>query len=158
MNTLRDRGVPCHSSATLEQLEDLERRTYVNHRSVNVAGVSHSNGDGTSRQQIISRCSAGEALILRHEADNPFDRNAIAVLRQNGEQLGYLSREDAAEVLENAKQGWQYVPVISKILDDGIRGHFLGVGVSLVYAHPTVDRGTIEKHVAELCAKFRQAY
>jgi len=155
MSTLRERGVPFDSSATLEELEAIERKTYVNHRSTNVAGVSHSNRDGTNRQKIIARCSAGEVLVLRHEKNNPVDPNAIAVFRQNGEQVGYLSREDAGDVLERSKQGWRYTAVISKILDDGVRGHWRGVGLSLVYAHPTVDLTTIQKHVADLSEKFR---
>ena len=93
-------------------------------------------------------------LVLRHEKNNPVDPNAIAVFRQNGEQLGYLSREDAEDVLESSKQGWRYTAVISKILDDGVRGHWRGVGMSLVYAHPTVDSTTIQKHVADLRKTF----
>jgi hypothetical protein len=156
MITLRERGVAFNPSATLEELQAIERSTYVNHRSINLAGVSHSNRDGTSRQRVISRCSAGEVLVLSPEEDNTADPNAIAVFRQNGEQLGYLSREDAAKVREDSKQGWQYVAIINKILDDGIRGHYLGVGVSLVYAHPTADRAIVQKHVTSLCEKFRE--
>jgi hypothetical protein len=55
-----------------------------------VAGVSYENRDGTSRQSIIKRCRPGEILHLVREPDNPHDANAVKVLRQNGEQLGYL--------------------------------------------------------------------
>ena len=151
---LRGRGVPFNMAATLEELEAIDRRTYVNHRSTNLAGVSHINGDGTNRQRIIARCSAGEVLVLTHEVDNPADPNAIAVFRQNGEQLGYLNREEAEDVLRHSRDGWQYVAVISKILDDGVRGHWRGVGLSLVYAHPTVDMTIVQKHVADLSTKY----
>ena len=157
MIMLRDRGIPFDSSATLEELETRERTTYVNHRSVNVAGVSHNNRDGTSRQKIIARCSAGEVLRLRSEEDNPADPNAVAVIRLNGEQLGYLHREDAAEVRHKSEQGWVYAAIISKILGDNHSGHCLGVGLSLVYALATADPAIVKRHLADLAQKFRNA-
>ena len=157
MIILRERGVPFNSSATLEELETLERKTYVNHRSVNVAGVSHNNRDGTNRQEIIARCVAGEVLRLKHEDDNPVDPNAVAVVRLSSEQLGYLHREDAEEVLNKSKEGWMYAGVISKILNDGVRGHYLGVGMSLVYALSTADKAVVTKHLNDLVRKFRNA-
>jgi hypothetical protein len=157
MTVLRNRGISFNPSATLEELELLERKTYVNHRSINVAGVSHCNPDGTSRQRIIPRCSVGETLVLRHEEHNPADSNAIAVLRQNGEQLGYLSREDAESVLRHLRQGWRYTAVFRAILDDGIRGHWLGAGVSLIYGYSTVDPKTYQKHIVDLIKRFRNA-
>jgi hypothetical protein len=155
--TLQDRGIAVDPSATLEELEELQCNTYVNHRSVNLAGVSHSNRDGTDRQRIISRCSAGELLTLKAEEDNPFDPNAVAVIRLNGEQIGYLHREDAADVHRGSEQGWLYAAVISKILNDGVRGHCLGVGLSLVYARSTVEPAVVQKHVADLVRKFKEA-
>jgi len=41
-------------------------------------GVSHSNSDGTSRQEIIRTCRIGELLELVPEPDNPVDENALA--------------------------------------------------------------------------------
>lgn len=35
----------------------------------------------------------GEELILKREPDNPFDPKAVAVLRENGQRIGYLPRE-----------------------------------------------------------------
>jgi hypothetical protein len=55
-----------------------------------VAGVSYCNNDGTSRQTIVRRCREGESLLLQREPNNPFDANAVRVLRQSGEQVGYL--------------------------------------------------------------------
>jgi hypothetical protein len=49
-----------------------------------VAGVAHNNADGSSRQQIISRCRVGEELSLVREPGNEFDPNAIKILRSNG--------------------------------------------------------------------------
>ena len=113
MIVLRDRVLWFSQSATLEELEAIERRTFVNHQFTKLAGVSHRNRDGTDRQQIIARCSAGEVLVLTHEEGNPADPNAVAVFRENGEQLGYLSREAAQAVFGGARRRWQYSAVIS---------------------------------------------
>jgi HJR/Mrr/RecB family endonuclease len=147
------------TTATTPATKNLETQVkdYVNHRSTRVAGVSHNNRDGTSRQQIIRRCVAGELLRLKPEKDNPVDPKAVAVCRLNGEQIGYLPQEDAAEVTEGASAGWMYAAIINKILDDGIRGHCLGVGLKLVYARSTADKAIVKQHVEGLMKKYGQA-
>lgn len=54
-----------------------------------VAGESHANRDGTSRQAIIRRCRAGDAVTLEPEPDNPYDNLAMKVMHAAG-QVGYL--------------------------------------------------------------------
>jgi hypothetical protein len=54
-----------------------------------VHGVSFKNDDGSSRQEIISRCKVGEELDIIPEPTNRHDRGAMKVCRKNGEQLGY---------------------------------------------------------------------
>jgi hypothetical protein len=44
-----------------------------------LAGVTHSNPDGSSRQVLLRRTSVGDPLFLRREQDNPYDTQAIAV-------------------------------------------------------------------------------
>jgi hypothetical protein len=63
-----------------------------------ITGVTHDNLDGSSRQAIIARCQDGDALLLRREPHNPFDRNAIAVFTVGGAQIGYLPRDCAARL------------------------------------------------------------
>lgn len=87
--------------------------TALRHFFGQVAGESHHNADGTSRQAIIPRCRVGELLRLEHEPDNPYDINAIRVLRQTGEQIGYLPRDFAAEVVSRSAKGWSYHAVLS---------------------------------------------
>jgi HIRAN domain len=57
---------------------------------VQVHGIFHRNPDSSDRQKIIRECRPGEDVHLMPEPDNPIDPNAIAVLRENGEQLGYV--------------------------------------------------------------------
>ena len=80
-----------------------------------VAGESHRNADGSDRQAIVPRCRVGDLLVLEHEPDNPHDINAIRVLRQSGEQIGYLEREFAGEVVSRSAKGRTYHAVIASI-------------------------------------------
>jgi integrase len=65
-------------------------RVSLDHFFGQVSGESHRNDDGSDCQAIIPRCRVGELLVLEREPDNPHDINAIRVIRQSGEQIGYL--------------------------------------------------------------------
>lgn len=56
-----------------------------------IVGVTRHNHDGSDRQEIARNCRPGEPLALRREPDNAQDQNAVAVFRENGDQVGYLS-------------------------------------------------------------------
>jgi hypothetical protein len=60
-----------------------------------VVGVTFQNPDGTKRQDIISKCKIGEHIFLKRDYENSNDQYAIAVLRETGEQIGFLSRDVA---------------------------------------------------------------
>lgn len=66
--------------------------------SEKVAGISYSNPDGSSRAEIAKSCSYGQKLKLVREPDNDRDPNAIKVLTENDEQIGYLSSHFVKEV------------------------------------------------------------
>ena len=59
----------------------------------------------SDRQEEVGRCREGENVILKREPKNRYDANAVAVLRENGNQIGYLSKDDAE---------W-----VARIMDDG---------------------------------------
>jgi hypothetical protein len=77
------------------------------------------------RQYLIrSRCRAGDLLWFFHEPNNPKDVNAIQVRRvvkdgqqhpRMSEQLGYLSRELAAEIAPLLDQGMMAIGQIAQI-------------------------------------------
>jgi hypothetical protein len=50
------------------------------------------------RQEVVARLRRGDRVWLDREPDNPYDRNAITVCRENGEQIGYLNRHLAASL------------------------------------------------------------
>jgi predicted Zn finger-like uncharacterized protein len=93
-----------------------------------VAGVTQQNRDGSDRQTIIRYCEVGEPLTLRREPSNRYDRKAVAVDRQTGEQIGYLSAELAADVAPWIDQGQRVEAEISS-LTGGCPGESFGVNL-----------------------------
>ena len=96
-----------------------------------VAGVTHENEDGTSRQEILKRCEKLEFLRLKPEPGNPVDRDAIAVLRRNGEQLGYLDRRLAGETHNRIQKGERWEAMLTAITGREHPHEWLGANVVL---------------------------
>ena len=64
-----------------------------------VVGVSHTNADGSSRQEIIQReVMEDDPLFLDLDPTNEFDPNAIKVLSKNQNQIGFLKSDLAEQV------------------------------------------------------------
>lgn len=94
-----------------------------------VAGVTFEG-----RQRIILRCFVGERLILVRDPTNRFDKGAIAVMRLNGEQLGFLpahvSRSgDSSGLAFHMDRGDKYQCRISDLTGGG--GKKLGVNIEI---------------------------
>lgn len=102
-----------------------------------VAGVTHENRDGSSRQAIIKKYGDELNLIeLRPEPDNPFDSEAIAVWMNTGDkndykylQIGYLSKDFIQRMKEkDASEGVTTCKVrVSEIRKKTDEYPFLGV-------------------------------
>jgi hypothetical protein len=73
-----------------------------------VAGMEYHNNDGSNRKEIVDGCRPFEKLALTHEPDNRYDVNAVAVHRTTGEQLGYIPRKLAAEIVGEAQLGFSH--------------------------------------------------
>lgn len=94
----------------------------MNHFFAHVAGESFRSADGSDRQAIIPRCRVGDLLMLKPEPDNPHDINAIRVLRQNGEQMGYLQREFAGQVMSRSARGYGFHALVAGVGRESRRG------------------------------------
>jgi hypothetical protein len=46
-----------------------------------------------SYQPAIRRCSNGQRVSIVHELGNPYDKNALAVVTESGETIGYIGRD-----------------------------------------------------------------
>jgi hypothetical protein len=100
-------------------------------------GESHRNPDGTSRQQLIrTRTRAGLMVQLVPEPENPYDDHAVKVCLETGEQLGYLSSDDAAELAEQRQAGWRHTAIVHRVLGGTRDKPSRGVLLRLVSAPP----------------------
>ncbi len=117
----------------------------VRHFFSKVSGVSHENDDGTSRQKFIKKCRQFDLLILDHEEDNPYDRNAVKVCRESGDQIGYLQRKLAEEVVERSPKGYRYAVFIADITGGGLGKKTHGVNLLVIVCEP----GTTDEEAQE---------
>ncbi|HQP98999.1 MAG TPA: HIRAN domain-containing protein [bacterium] len=56
----------------------------------------------------------GSALVLRREPENPFDRNAVEVLTEDGIKLGYIPRTGVHSISRNLDRG---IPVQCRVYE-----------------------------------------
>lgn len=73
--------------------------------TLKIAGVSHANPDGSSRQTLVAALTVGDALHLERDPDNPFDSNAVKVCDTAGRQLGFVPKEQAAGLSARLARG-----------------------------------------------------
>lgn len=128
------------------------------HFFTKVVGVTHENRDGSSRQDIIRQCSIAlpgrkflEQLDLDHEDENPYDPNAVAVKRETGEQLGYLSAELAEEVVQRNGRGVKYGCYIAAVTGGGDR--YYGANLLMVMYAPDVSQEEAQEYVGGIKLK-----
>ena len=115
-----------------------------------LAGVTHSNtGSNSENRQLIIRdlyrkglLENGQELKLVQEPTNPYDRNAIMVLGPDGRQIGYLSRQVAAEVTRSISQGIIYRSFISDVTGGSV-GYSYGVNVRIESYKRITDEATV---------------
>ena len=84
-------------------------------RVYDLAGESHRNPDGSSRQGTLKGCLPGEPVRLIREPDNPHGSNAIFVADELGRGLGYISRDDSPELAAALDGGAEYTARIHEL-------------------------------------------
>jgi len=101
-----------------------------------VAGVTFTNPDGVSRQDLIEDLedffdgSTTVRLGLRREPHNAFDENAVAVLDPRGRQLGYLSKRVSETVAPIMDRGTRVHATLTAITGAGLSQNY-GVNIRL---------------------------
>ena len=137
---LRRKGITISDGATLDEVkkaESLGRGVW--YFFSKVAGVTHTNKDGSDRQEIISLCDPLETLDLDREEDNPVDPNAIALRRMDGDQLGYLQAQLAADVVERLRKGYRYAAYFAGVTGGQEDKPTLGANLLILVAEPGVS-------------------
>jgi hypothetical protein len=86
------------------------------HIFTEVAGVTFNNRDGTVRQTILAICKPLDRLLLKHEPDNPVSQTAIAILRETGEQIGYLNSRLGEDTCKRLQKGERWIGFIVRVV------------------------------------------
>jgi hypothetical protein len=136
----RQRLAKEREKAELQRLrvEERARANRLRHEFAKVAGVSFPNDDGSERQEIVTRCFAGEQLILQHDAYNEYSIFATKVLRLNGEQLGHAPEYLAQRIVERAEQGYAACGVLLDVTGGTFDKPTRGVNLVVLYFDSTV--------------------
>ncbi len=99
-----------------------------------IAGVSHCNKDGESRQSILKKLTTNDPIKLVRDPENSYGKTAIEVVSDLG-CLGYLP----SEVAENLQLA-NIDELTAKILSIGVaKNGLLGCRIALKVALPTSD-------------------
>jgi len=88
-----------------------------------VVGVTMEN-----RQEVIKKLSPNTSIHLKREPGNPYDPNAIMVMTEKGEQVGYLKRKLALVLAPLLDQGQEYKAYIASITG-GVDGNNYGLNI-----------------------------
>jgi single-stranded-DNA-specific exonuclease len=87
-----------------------------------VAGVTFEG-----RQDLIPEVRAGQPLRLVREPANPHDPHAVAVVTEDGRQLGYLSARLAGRLAPSIDAGTRYAVMASQVTGGGERSYGLNI-------------------------------
>lgn len=129
-----------------------------------VAGVSHNNEDGESRQKLIKKfLNDGDELKLQREPDNEYDRNAVEVygyrevdLDDNETdflfKIGYLGGH-IAEQVGPAMDGGQLVQASVLEVTGGEEGKSLGVNIIVLIHSPEETAQVIQERIRKQAAE-----
>lgn len=82
------------------------------------------------RQKYIRDMQIGERIILEREPDNTYDKNAIKVINSKGFQIGFISKDLAAQLAPKLDNGLKLSAVCSDITG-GCVGYSYGVTIKI---------------------------
>lgn len=91
-------------------------------------GVTYGN-----RQEVIKKLKKGDELKFVPEPTNAYDRNAVMIMTESGEQIGYISKEHNKSTLDKMNQGVVYYPIVSEITGGDGYGYSYGVNIKVRY-------------------------
>jgi hypothetical protein len=70
-----------------------------------VAGAGHTASGGTPHAAVIEKCNTFDILRLEPSSESPLAPNAVAVVNEAGQQIGFLDSRAAGEAARNARRG-----------------------------------------------------
>lgn len=100
----------------LNQNQDKKRQYLVTDFEASVTGIFYkSNVTGESRQKLIKKLEDYEPVSFKPEPSNEFDKNAVLVLNENNEDIGYLNKKVAKELTPYLNENYIIDAVVEKI-------------------------------------------
>jgi len=90
-------------------------------------------------QNLIPELDRGDPLQLVRDPENEFDTNAVQVRNENGDLLGHLPKDTAAEVAPLMDGGTEVKAKVAEIT--GGSGNHYGCNVTLSYYPPETAHG-----------------
>lgn len=108
--------------------EQRERARPLHHGDFIIAGALRS----AERREACEQLAVADRVLLEREPDNRHDKNAILILTQAGDELGYVPREDAKAMAPLMDAGGWVDATIKKLLETR-EGWTLPVVVSKLY-------------------------
>jgi hypothetical protein len=102
------------------------------------------------------RCKHLEQLILVHEEDNQFDPNAIAVKRENDEQLGHLSADLAETVADDIRRGYRYGVLVAGFTGGTEDFSTVGCKLLVIVSEPGVSDQEAVDYINQVVATDRE--
>ena len=102
-----------------------------------IVGVSFTNEDGSSRQQLLTSLSETLEkeevyLLLERQQNNIHDQNAVAVYSFEGKQLGFLSKQVSETIAPLMDQGTK-ITATAVTVTGGWPMHY-GLNIRLEYS------------------------
>lgn len=79
------------------------------------------------RQECIRKMKIGERIRLERDPNNPHDANAVKVLNEKGEHIGFISKDLARKLAAKMDRGVKYRAAVSDIT--GSSDSVLGVNL-----------------------------
>ena len=74
-------------------------------------------GRSAERREGCEGLQVGEGVVLEREPDNRHDANAILILNSAGDELGYVPREDAADMAPLLDTGAWVEATVKKVIE-----------------------------------------
>jgi hypothetical protein len=80
-----------------------------------LVGEAQNNEDGVNRQIELKRSVPGSLVRLVRDSHNRFDANAVKVISDRGVCIGYLGRDDAADLNGHLADGRHHAAHIHEL-------------------------------------------
>jgi hypothetical protein len=135
-------GKPVVEKKNLPKLKTFYPYTQIKGRlvSTRVVGVTFEG-----RQEIVAKLQMGDRVWLEQEPHNLHDCNAVMVSRENGEQIGYINRHLAADLVHFLRS-YGY-PLRGKVsLLTGSKWNNYSLGCKISFKIPKLKRSNNNGH------------